>query len=199
MKKEIWRPIHGFEGWYEISSFGRVRSLDRTVYFKNNKGKRTYKGKILKQKYHNGYALVNLNKNKKLSVLYIHRLVAETFLVKQDEKCVVNHIDGVKSNNNVDNLEWTTSRENNIHARKLGLRHDNVEGLLEHVNSIKKAVIAIKDNKIIARADCSRNLALFLLKNGFWKNVNPETAARHIRKAVNTGKPYHNIFFQNLD
>ena len=52
MKKEIWKEIEGFEGFYEISNLGRVRSLDRIVYFKNNKGKREYKGKILKQKYH---------------------------------------------------------------------------------------------------------------------------------------------------
>ena len=199
MEKEIWKPICGFENWYEVSSFGRVRSLDRTVYFKNSKGKRTYKGKILKQKYHYGYAMVNINKNKKLFCLYVHRLVAETFLPKPSDKNVVNHIDGIKSNNNVNNLEWVTHKENNIHARKLGLHHNNVSGLLEYVNGLKKPIVAIKNNKVIATASCSRDLALFLLNNKILKDVNVETVARAIRKSANAGKPYHNIFFQHLN
>lgn len=194
-EKEMWKPIIGYEGWYEISNFGRVRSLDRTVYFRNGKGQRDYKGKILKQKYHNGYAMVNLNKNKKLEVVYIHQLVAKHFLEKVEGKNVVNHKDGIKSNNFYRNLEWVTSKENNLHARQMGLHKDNVSGLLEHIDSLKKEVAAIKNNKLITIQDCSRSMAVFLLENNYIENVSIETAGRAIRKCANNGKPYRGIYF----
>ena len=193
---EEWRDINGYEGWYQVSNLGRIKSLDRTVWFKNGKGKRDYKGKILKLKYHNGYAMVNLNKNKNLSVLYVHRLVAETFISNPNNLPVVNHIDGVKSNNNINNLEWCTYSENNIHAEKTGLRHNNLKGLEKYRESRKKQIIAIKDNKIIGNEDCSRSMAKFLLSNGYILNAQIETVARSIRKNANSGKPYYNIYFQ---
>lgn len=79
MPNEYWVPIEGYEGWYEVSDQGRVRSVDRVVTFKNGKGSRFYKGQILKFRYHNGYAMVNLNKNKKMREHYVHRLVIENF------------------------------------------------------------------------------------------------------------------------
>ncbi len=196
-EKEIWKPIKGYEGFYEISSYGRVRSLDRTVYFKN-KGKRDYKGKILKQKYHNGYAMVNLNKNKKMETLYIHQLVASHFLEKSENK-VINHKDGVKSNNFYRNLEYVTSRENNLHARKMGLHKDNVEGIKAYTDSLKKKVAAIKNNKILIVTDCSRDMAEYLLQNGLISDVTKETAGRAIRKSATKGTPYKNIYFSYIN
>lgn len=196
MKDERWIDIKGYEGFYQISNYGRVRSLDRTVYFKNGKGKREYIGKILKQKYHNGYAMVNLNKNKKLEVLYVHRLVALHFIDNPRKVNVVNHIDGVKSNNHWTNLEWVTSSENNSHAVQTGLRNNNVDGLLNYIDTLRKKVVAFKDNRIIAESNCSRDMADFLLKNGYIKDARPETIARAIRKKANDGTSYHNIYFQ---
>lgn len=194
--EEIWKDIKGYENWYQISSFGRVRSLDRTVYFKNGKSKRDYIGKILKQKYHNGYAMVNLNMNKDLKVLYVHRLVAEHFLENPNNLPVVNHIDGIKSNNNVLNLEWCTYSENNIHAVNTGLRHDNIDGLIKYTNSLKKKIIAIKDNKFITCQNCSKDMAKFLLLHGYINNSSIETIARACRKCANSGNTYHGINFQ---
>lgn len=194
-KKEKWLPIKGYEGFYEISNHGRVRSVDRIVYFKNNKGKREYKGKILKQKYHNGYAMVNLNKNKKLEVLYVHRLVAEHFIPKIKNKNIVNHKNGIKSDNYYKNLEWCTSRENNIHANNTGLHKNNISGLIKYTNSLKKQIIAIKDNKLLAIKDCSRDMALFLLENNYIENAQIATVARNIRKSATENKPYYNIYF----
>lgn len=74
-----------------------------------------------------GYVLVRLwNNNKAVSKL-VHRLVAETFIPKIEGKCEVNHIDGDKTNNNVDNLEWCTRQENNIHAKLLGAKQYSSE------------------------------------------------------------------------
>lgn len=193
---ETWKDIIGYEGFYQISSLGRVRSLDRTVYFKNNKGCRKYIGKIIRQKYHNDYAMVNINKNKEMETLYIHRLVATHFVENPDNKNVVNHIDGVKSNNEYDNLEWVTQAENNKHALDMGLRKNNIDGMLQYIDSLKKTVIAIKDNKVIALKPCSRELAIWLQENEYVKNARMETVARAIRKKANDGTSYHNIYFQ---
>ena len=104
MKKEylneIWKPIKGYEGLYEVSNLGRVKSLV------NNKGQ--YREKILKHNIRNGYPSVTLCKNKKLKSFAIHRLVAEAFLPNPDNLPCVNHKDENRLNNFVDNLEWCT-------------------------------------------------------------------------------------------
>ena len=108
---EIWKNISGYER-YEVSNLGRVR---------NNKS-----GKILSmRKAENGYLRVNLRKGnvkyEKPTVIHVHRLVAEAFLAPIVGKNCVNHIDGDKENNCVDNLEWVTNKENTMHAIKTGL------------------------------------------------------------------------------
>ena len=106
---ENWKDISGFEGIYQVSDKGRVRSLDR----KDNVGV-THKGKILvNQKRPNGYLCVHLSKNGKSKWISVHRLVAEAFIEKTDDAhTIVNHIDNDPSNNNVSNLEWTTYKGN---------------------------------------------------------------------------------------
>lgn len=117
MEKEIWRAIKGYEGLYEVSNFGRVRSLDRIVDTNIvNVNKRLHKGKILKpSQKENGYLVVNLSKKSKSKRFYIHRLVAFEF---QDEcgewffGAVVNHKDENRYNNKSSNLEWCTQKYN---------------------------------------------------------------------------------------
>lgn len=105
-----WKKIDRFDGKYSISDSGEVRN-DST-------------GKMLKQSIHvNGYCVVGIyNKEKKQTSHYrVHRLVAEAFIPNPDNKEIVNHIDGNKHNNSVENLEWNTSSENVNHAFKTGL------------------------------------------------------------------------------
>lgn len=119
--KEVWKDIEGYEGLYQISNFGNVKSLDRKVNAKNNK-KRLIKGTFLKLRFNNrNYNIVSLYKNNIQEVRFIHRLVAETFIPNPENKPEVNHIDGDKQNNKIDNLEWCTRTENNKHAWKTGL------------------------------------------------------------------------------
>lgn len=106
---EIWRKIEGFEN-YEVSNLGNVRSL------KNKKVKIL---KLIKRE--TGYIFINLYKNKKIHHKSVHRLVASTFIPNPQNKFQVNHIDGDKTNNKVENLEWCTAKENSQHAWNTGL------------------------------------------------------------------------------
>lgn len=121
--KEEWKDIKGFVG-YQISNLGRIRNL----YLRYGQGYKyiSYKPKILKGSiFNNGYLMVSLKRKKCL----VHRLVAETFIPNPKNKPFVNHIDGNKLNNNVDNLEWCTFKENIQHAFKTGLMDNAIEQL----------------------------------------------------------------------
>ena len=117
---EIWKPIKDFEGLYEVSNLGRVKSLSRLKH--PNCGRYYLKEKILKiWKNPNGYYATCLSKNGNHTKT-IHRLVAETFIPNQNNYPCVNHKDEDKSNNCVDNLEWCTRSENMKHAYGHGLK-----------------------------------------------------------------------------
>lgn len=107
---EEWKDIKGYEGLYQVSNLGRVRSLSRYV-----KHRTIYilKGKLLKQRTRGkGYLAVTLCKNSKLKHYYVHRLVAEAFIPNPNNLPQVNHKDENKSNNCVDNLEWCDDKYN---------------------------------------------------------------------------------------
>lgn len=115
MKNEIWKDIKDYPNSYQISSFGRIRSLDKTVTFIRNGNvyPRKIKGKILTPTPSGrGYLQTLLTKEGKGKMHTIHRLVAEAFIPKESNNLVVNHIDGDKLNNNVSNLEWVTQSDN---------------------------------------------------------------------------------------
>jgi len=124
--KEIWKDIKGYEGYYQVSTLGRVKSLDRIVLAKD-KRKINYKGKILKLLTARKYISVSLNKSGEFKSPSVHRIVAETFIDNPLLKQEVNHMDGNKYNNHVDNLEWCTRKENDDHARKTGLTNTKGE------------------------------------------------------------------------
>ena len=110
---EIWKDIKGYEGSYQISNRGLVKSLNFN---------HTNKEKILKDKINRkGYRYVTLYCNSKAKYMSIHRLVAEAFILNPNNMPQVNHIDGNKGNNTVENLEWCTEKENVQHAIKTGL------------------------------------------------------------------------------
>ena len=115
--EEIWKDIKNFEGLYQVSNLGRVKSLDRKIKCKHNYYLK--KGKILKgiKKRHN-YLWVSLNKKS----YSIHRLVANAFIPNLENKPLINHKDGNQQNNNVNNLEWCTQSENMKHAYLCGLQ-----------------------------------------------------------------------------
>ena len=116
--KEIWKDIKGYEGLYQISDLGRVKSLERFV--KNKNGLRLVKESIKKTHIYQGYECVGIYKDNISKTFRVHALVANCFLGKKSG-FVINHIDGVKTNNHLSNLEFITQNENMDHAVKIGL------------------------------------------------------------------------------
>ena len=119
--QEIWKDIVGYVGLYQVSNCGRVKSLDRVIFRKNGYIQ-TIKERILKPYISkNGYKVVALSINGKHKTMYVHRLVAESFIISTIYNLDVNHKDGNKLNNHVDNLEWLSRSNNMKHAHNIGL------------------------------------------------------------------------------
>lgn len=122
MQTEIWKPISGYNGYYEVSNLGRVRSLTRKIERtdpKDSTKKRlfTYKGKLvpfwITKK---GYCRCTLNINGQKKNHLVHQLVAKEFIKNKESKPQVNHINCIKTDNRIENLEWVTNSENFKHA-----------------------------------------------------------------------------------
>lgn len=113
----IWKPVKGYDGIYEVSDTGLVRSCERVVYDSYHKTSKLYGGKLLNPTLNEkGYLQVTLN-NKTQKTYGIHRLVAGAFISNPNNYPVVNHIDENKQNNNVENLEWCTQKQNLKYSR----------------------------------------------------------------------------------
>jgi len=117
---EIWHPCAGYETHYEVSNLGNVRSIERMVNNWRFNGLKKSPQKVLKQgKASNGYLTVSFCVDGIKSNQSVHRLVARAFITNESNKPQVNHKDGNKHNNHVDNLEWMTRSENGLHAYKV--------------------------------------------------------------------------------
>ena len=126
--QEIWKPIPRFEGEYEVSNLGNVRSLDRIQHRSNGQVDCDFriKGRVLKPYLtgkDDGYYTISLKRKN----VKVHRIVAESFLQPIEGKNEVNHINGNKHDNRASNLEWITSGENGYHALLTGLKRTGAD------------------------------------------------------------------------
>lgn len=115
---EVWKDIDGYEGDYQISTYGRVRSIKTKTYIYQDENH------MLKPRYNSngGYAKVALYKDNKRKQMFIHRLVALAFIPIIKDKTLINHKNGIKDDNRVENLEWCDNSENINHAINNGLK-----------------------------------------------------------------------------
>lgn len=131
MDNEVWKPYPEFS-FVEVSSIGRVRTLDRVVLRKNGR-KNIVKGHVLKQwRNSGGYLLVSFGINGKVVAILVHRLVAQTFIPNPDNLPEVNHKDCDRTNNCVSNLEWCTGQYNVAYKEKYGISAKEATKVLNH-------------------------------------------------------------------
>ena len=164
---EIWKPIKNYEGIYEISSIGRVRSIERTIYQYNPQLNKKipviYPKRYLKNDINKGYSRVCLSKNNKQKHFFIHQLVAEAFIPNPENKPFVDHINAIKTDNRVENLRWCTYTENAKFKEEL---------------KNNKFIAIAPDGKITewyVIAECSRQLNLQI--DGIWRCLKKQQKA----------------------
>lgn len=138
MQNEIWADVFGFEGVYEVSNLGRVKAL--SIIKRHGRYSHLHKEKILKVKIERrGYLQVTLQHEGNRSYYGVHQLVALAFIPNSENKPTVNHKNGCKSDNVVDNLEWATHKEQINHADSNGLR--NVKGSATKKSKLTEEIV----------------------------------------------------------
>lgn len=150
---EEWRDIEGYEGVYQVSNFGDIKSLARNIY-NYFSGTRAVPDRLLKscvQK--NGYRIVSLYPSVKSKTFCIHRLVAQAFIPNPENKPEVNHINGIKTDNRVENLEWATSSENRQHAHDTGLKISQKGSECSKAKLNEAQVLEIRSIKTLSRSE----------------------------------------------
>lgn len=169
---EIWKDIKGYEGLYQISSYGKVKSLSRKLrYLQPNNGKELFRvsnEKILKLKNVKGYNAITLCKNGINKEFRICRLVALNFIPNTENKLQVNHIDCNKKNDNIKNLEWVTSSENMKHA---------------YNNNLTKKCYNKNDLRLVKKVKCTKTNKIFnsILEASIFLGIDSSTLSRKLR------------------
>lgn len=181
--QEEWRPIPGFEGFYEASSLGRIRSLDRVS--RSNGQLRKFNGRVLSQGVSpQKYPVVVLSVNGKSTSSRVHNLIASAFYCDKRPDYVVNHIDGDKSNNRPDNLEWVTHSQNTTFAamearrtrkrRSLGPRTRTGPLTADDVLDIRRLAKSYRLSEIARHFGLHRNTVTRIVHGRTWRHLLPE-------------------------
>ncbi|MGX9931963.1 NUMOD4 domain-containing protein [Virgibacillus salarius] len=192
-ENEVWKDVVGYEGYYQVSSFGRVKRVPRDITGKNGVT-RHWKGKVLKHTFNpDGYPMCILSKDGKTNLFGVHRLVAQAFVSNPEQLPVVNHKDEDKTNNIVNNLEWCTVAYNNVYGERINsvkgskgfkTRHQKhrkpvekytVDGqLIKRFNSLKEAYESSPDYSKSGIAHCCTG-RLVTYKGFIWKYADEVT------------------------
>ena len=171
LKGEIWKDVVGFEGIYQVSNLGRVKSLSRVVNTWN--AYKTLPTIIMSQRHRNGYLACNLSN--------VHRLVARAFIDNPDGKQYVNHKDGNKKNNIAENLEWVTALENVQHAWDNNLSNDETRRKMSKKakmrvgkrNNCWRGYVCMYDleNNFICSFETLKHAEIWIKENTIWKKA----------------------------
>lgn len=176
---EIWKDIKGYEGYYQVSNLGNVRRLPTIIKYKNE-GFRNYPPKdLIPEKTYDGYLRIVLMKEHKKQRFQIHRLVADAFIPNPENKEQVNHINGNKADNRVENLEWCTSSENARHAF-------DVLGHTMKGKTYPKHIICLNDGR------------MFYSMNEVVNFIGGTANISGLTKALDKNRRYHGYWFKRI-
>ena len=171
---ETWKDIEGYEGKYQVSNFGRIKSLERKEYMARNNCYRVRKEKVLKPDIDKqGYEKVRLYKNGKGKNIFVHRLVAIAFIKNPNKHPIINHIDEVPLNNHVSNLEWCTYSYNSTYG---GAEERKLKNIWKAIQSTNVETGEVKTYR--SAADAERE------SNGYFKR-------RSISRVCTGERPIH--------
>lgn len=160
---EEWRIIKGYDGLYQVSNYGRVKSF------------KFGKEKILKPGIDGkGYYIISLSLDNIRKTYLIHRLVGLTFIPNPEDKATINHINGIKTDNNISNLEWNTAKENYQHAVNTGLSNKgekNGRSKLTEEQVLEIRSSNLKRKELAKIYNVSPRLISLIINNKIWKHI----------------------------
>lgn len=218
--EEIWKDIEGYEGLYQISNLGNVKSLDREVPMPNGKIQHRKERIMSKRESTDGYYIAKLNVNNHSRSIAIHRLVAQAFIPNPNNLPEVNHLDTNRKNNCVDNLEWCTHIDNvqyssalghykgrcgelnpNYNNHALSEKYTNNPELAKEKCGRKggqngRAVsIIVKGEDFEMQFDYMRQAAEYLVENQMVHAKTQEVVANHISRCIKENDTYCGLKF----
>lgn len=185
---EIWKPVLGYEGYYEVSNAGNVRSVthEANTAIKHS-NKVVKKGKQLKLILkNNGYYHVYLSKRNNVVCEPVHRIVANAFLVNEHNLPVVDHINANKLDNRAENLEWVTYRENHLRAREKGLYNNSY-------NSSNKPVRCSDNGMVFKSLKCASEWAIM---NGYCRSRASKSVSRGIATGITENRKAYGLSWE---